>query len=429
MFERPKSGERAALVQVDINRPPDPAVEEEFHQLALSAGAQIIWAERYSRGEAEPRYYIGRGQAEALAAAVKAHDIELVIFNAPLSPSQERNLEKLCSARVLDRSGLVLDIFAQRARSHEGKLQVELAQLNHLATRLVRGWTHLERQKGGIGLRGPGETQLETDRRLLAARIKQLQRRLVRVQKQREENRKARARRDIPTVALAGYTNSGKSTLFNTLTEANVYAQDQLFATLDPTWRKLNHAGPQTILMADTVGFVSDLPHELVAAFSATLEETARADLLLHVIDVADPHHLEREEVVEDVLKSIDAADVPTLRVYNKIDLRGEAPRVKLGADGKAEAVFLSALTSAGVDLLTDAIVAHFKSDEQSGWLHLAPHEGALRAALYAEHAVLAEKSTADGSQWLHIRLREKHYQQIQSKYNRRLSLQTQPDL
>ena len=429
MFERPKSGERAALVQVDINRPPDPAVEEEFHQLALSAGAQIIWAERYSRGEAEPRYYIGRGQAEALAAAVKAHDIELVIFNAPLSPSQERNLEKLCSARVLDRSGLVLDIFAQRARSHEGKLQVELAQLNHLATRLVRGWTHLERQKGGIGLRGPGETQLETDRRLLAARIKQLQRRLVRVQKQREENRKARARRDIPTVALAGYTNSGKSTLFNTLTEANVYAQDQLFATLDPTWRKLNHAGPQTILMADTVGFVSDLPHELVAAFSATLEETARADLLLHVIDVADPHHLEREEVVEDVLKSIDAADVPTLRVYNKIDLRGEAPRVKLGADGKAEAVFLSALTGAGVDLLTDAIVAHFKSDEQSGWLHLAPHEGALRAALYAEHAVLAEKSTADGSQWLHIRLREKHYQQIQSKYNRRLSLQTQPDL
>ncbi len=429
MFERPKSGERAALVQVDINRTPDPAVEEEFHQLALSAGAQIIWAERYSRGEAEPRYYIGRGQAEALAAAVKAHDIELVIFNAPLSPSQERNLEKLCSARVLDRSGLVLDIFAQRARSHEGKLQVELAQLNHLATRLVRGWTHLERQKGGIGLRGPGETQLETDRRLLAARIKQLQRRLVRVQKQREENRKARARRDIPTVALAGYTNSGKSTLFNTLTAADVYAQDQLFATLDPTWRKLNHTGAQTILMADTVGFVSDLPHELVAAFSATLEETARADLLLHVIDVADPHHLEREEVVEDVLKSIDAADVPTLRVYNKIDLRGEAPRVKLGADGKAEAVFLSALTGAGVELLTEAIVAHFKSDEQSGWLHLAPHEGALRAALYAEHAVIEEKSAADGSQWLHIRLREKHYQQIQSKYNRRLSLQTQPDI
>ncbi|MFC2503910.1 MAG: ribosome rescue GTPase HflX [Cardiobacterium sp.] len=428
MFERPKSGERAALVQVDINRTPDPAVEEEFHQLALSAGAQIIWSERYNRGEVEPRYYIGRGQAEALAAAVKAHDIELVIFNAPLSPSQERNLEKLCSARVLDRSGLVLDIFAQRARSHEGKLQVELAQLNHLATRLVRGWTHLERQKGGIGLRGPGETQLETDRRLLAVRIKQLQRRLTHVKKQREENRKARSRRDIPTVALAGYTNSGKSTLFNTLTAADVYAQDQLFATLDPTWRKLNHAGAQTILMADTVGFVSDLPHELVAAFSATLEETARADLLLHVIDVADPHHLEREEVVEDVLKSIDAADVPTLRVYNKIDLRSEAPRVKLGADGKAEAVFLSALTGAGVDLLTDAIINHFKSDEKSGWLHLAPHEGALRAALYAEHAVQEERTAPDGSQWLRLVLREKHYHQIQSKYNRRLSLHTQPD-
>jgi len=324
---------------------------------------------------------------------------------------------------------LVLAIFAQRARSHEGKLQVELAQLNHLAPRLVRGWTHLERQKGGIGLRGPGETQLETDRRLLAVRIKQLQRRLTHVKKQREENRKARLRRDIPTVALAGYTNSGKSTLFNTLTEADVYAQDQLFATLAPTWRNLQHSGPQTILMADTVGFVSDLPHELVAAFSATLEETARADLLLHVIDVADPHHLEREEVVEDVLKSIDAADVPTLRVYNKIDLRGEAPRVKLGADGKAEAVFLSALTGAGVDLLTDAIVAYFKSDEKNGWLHLAPHEGALRAALYAEHAVLEERSAADGSQWLHIRLREKHYHQIQSKYNRRLELQTHSDI
>ena len=305
---------------------------------------------------------------------------------------------------------------------------MELAQLNHLATRLVRGWTHLERQKGGIGLRGPGETQLETDRRLLAVRIKQLQRRLTHVKKQREENRKARSRRDIPTVALAGYTNSGKSTLFNTLTEADVYAQDQLFATLDPTWRKLNHAGPQTILMADTVGFVSDLPHELVAAFSATLEETARADLLLHVIDVADPHHLEREAVVEDVLKSIDAADVPTLRVYNKIDLRGEAPRVKPGADGKAEAVFLSALTGAGVDLLTDAIINHFKSDEKSGWLHLAPHEGALRAALYAEHAVQEERTAPDGSQWLRLVLREKHYHQIQSKYNRRLSLHTQPD-
>ena len=428
MFERPKSGERAALVQVDINCIPDAAVEEEFHQLALSAGAQIILAERFSRGEVEPRYYIGRGQAEALAAAVKAHDIELIIVNAPLSPSQERNLEKLCSTRVLDRSGLVLDIFAQRARSHEGKLQVELAQLNHLATRLVRGWTHLERQKGGIGLRGPGETQLETDRRLLATRIKQLQRRLDKVQRQREENRKARARRDMPTVALVGYTNSGKSTLFNMLTEADVYAQDQLFATLDPTWRRLKQAGGQTILMADTVGFVSDLPHELVAAFSATLEETARADLLLHVIDVADPHHLEREEVVMEVLKSIEADDVPTLRVYNKIDLRGEAPYVKTGADGMAEAVFVSALTGAGVDLLTDAIVAYFNRDQKNGWLHLAPHEGALRAALYAEHAVSEERIAADGSQWLLISLREKRYQQIQSQYNRRLDLQTQTD-
>ena len=348
---------------------------------------------------------------------------------APLSPSQERNLEKLFSARVLDRSGLVLDIFAQRAHSHEGKLQVELAQLNHLATRLVRGWTHLERQKGGIGLRGPGETQLETDRRLLAGRIKQLERRLGKVQKQRDENRKARSRRDIPTVALAGYTNSGKSTLFNTLTEADVYAQDQLFATLDPTWRKLRHDGAQTILMADTVGFVSDLPHELVAAFSATLEETARADLLLHVIDVADPHHLEREEVVEEVLQSIGAADVPTLRVYNKIDLRSEAPRIKSGDGGKIEAVFLSALTGEGVDLLVEAIGEHFKSGEKSGWLHLLPQEGALRAALYAEHAVQEERNAADGSQWLKLVLREKRFHQLQSQYNRRLELHNQSEV
>ncbi|MDO4643370.1 MAG: GTPase HflX [Cardiobacteriaceae bacterium] len=429
MFERPKSGERAALVQVDINRTPDRAVEEEFHQLALSAGAQIIWAERFARAEAEPRYYIGRGQAESIASAVKTHDIELVIFNAPLSPSQERNLEKLLSARVLDRSGLVLDIFAQRARSHEGKLQVELAQLNHLSTRLVRGWTHLERQKGGIGLRGPGETQLETDRRLLAGRIKQLQRRLDKVQKQREENRKARGRRDMPTVALAGYTNSGKSTLFNILTEANVYAQDQLFATLDPTWRKLQYDGAQTILMADTVGFVSDLPHELVAAFSATLEETARADLLLHVIDVADPHHLDREAVVDEVLKAIDANELPMLRVYNKIDLRGETPHIKYDANGQVESVFVSALSGAGIDLLRNAIIDFFKSSERSGWLQLSPQEGALRAALYADHAVQEERIAADGSQWLKLVLREKRFHQLQSQYNRTFELHHHSDV
>ncbi len=425
MFERPKSGERAALVQVDIGQATDPAVVEEFHLLAKSAGAEAIWSEAFVRGEAEPRYLIGKGQAEQVAEAVKAHDIELVIFNAQLSPSQERNLERLLEARVLDRSGLVLDIFAQRARSHEGKLQVELAQLNHLSTRLVRGWTHLERQKGGIGLRGPGETQLETDRRLLAVRIKQLKKRLDKVERQREETRKSRQRRDIPTVALAGYTNSGKSTLFNTLTDAHVLAKDQLFATLDPTWRRLRHEGRQTILMADTVGFVSDLPHELVAAFKSTLEETAYADLVLHVIDSADPERLLREQVVEEVLAEIGASDVPTIRVYNKIDLKvGESAHTLKDEHGHAQAVFLSALTGEGVDLLVEAINGFFQQSQRDGWLHLLPSEGALRAQLFNEKAVMAEEVLADGSMNLHVVLAEKRFHQLQSQYNRTLDLQ-----
>lgn len=423
MFERPKSGERAALIQVDIGHATDPAVRTEFHLLADSAGAEAVWTKDCVRGEVEPRYYIGAGQVEEIAEAVAAHGIQLVIFNAPLSPSQERNLEKRFNARVLDRSGLVLDIFAQRARSHEGKLQVELAQLRHLSTRLVRGWTHLERQKGGIGLRGPGETQLETDRRLLGVRIKQLQRRLAKVHKQRGENRKSRSQRDIPTVALAGYTNSGKSTLFNALTEANVYAKDQLFATLDPTWRKLIHDGKQMILLADTVGFVSDLPHELVEAFKSTLEETAYADLLLHVIDVADVDHIDREAVVEAVLDDIGAQDVPVLRIYNKIDLRAEAPRVKLAADGSVAAVFCSALSGAGLELVRDAIVAHFRQKQVSGWLHLTPADGALRAALFNAQAVQEEWVEHDGSLWVHIMVAEKSFHQIQSQYNRTLAL------
>lgn len=423
MFERPQSGERAALIQVDIGRTADPAVREEFHLLAESAGAQAVWSRDYLRGEVEPRYYIGSGQAEEIAEAVAANDIQLVIFNAPLSPSQERNLEKRFNARVLDRSGLVLDIFAQRARSHEGKLQVELAQLRHLSTRLVRGWTHLERQKGGIGLRGPGETQLETDRRLLAVRIKQLQRRLDKVHKQREENRKGRSRRDMPTVALAGYTNSGKSTLFNALTDAKVYAKDQLFATLDPTWRKLVHDGVKTILLADTVGFVSDLPHELVEAFKSTLEETAYADLILHVIDVADADHIDREAVVESVLNDIGADEVPVIRVYNKIDLRGDEPHLIVAADGSTEAVFCSALTGAGLDLLREAVVANFRRKQVSGWLNLSPSDGALRAALYAEHAVSEELVKNDGNLWIYVILSEKRFHQIQSQYNRVLAL------
>lgn len=426
MFERPQSGEKAALIQVDIGRTTDDAVREEFHLLAASAGAEAVWCATFMRAEPEPKYFIGRGQAEEIAQAVATHGIELVIFNAPLSPSQERNLEKLFQARVLDRSGLVLDIFAQRARSHEGKLQVELAQLNHLATRLVRGWTHLERQKGGIGLRGPGETQLETDRRLLAVRIKQLKKRLEKVERQRFETRKGRERRDLPTVALAGYTNSGKSTLFNRLTDANVLAKDQLFATLDPTWRKLVHNGAQTILMADTVGFVSDLPHELVAAFKSTLEETAYANLVLHVIDYADTDHLDREAVVESVLDEIGALEVPRIRVFNKIDLKAEEPRALRDSQGKIHSVFVSARTGAGMDLLIEAITGHFRERAYQGWLHLSPSEGALRAELFKEHAVLEENVREDGSLDLHITLQEKRFHQLQSQYNRPFELQTQ---
>lgn len=427
MFERPKAGEKAALIQVDIARAYDRAAEEEFHLLVASAGAQALWTAQFSRAEAEPKYLIGKGQAEMIAEAVKAHEIELVIFNAVLSPSQERNLEKLFSARVLDRSGLVLDIFAQRARSHEGKLQVELAQLNHLSTRLVRGWTHLERQKGGIGLRGPGETQLETDRRLLAIRIKQLQKKLEKVERQRFEIRKNRSRRDMPTVALAGYTNSGKSTLFNRLTHSDVLAKDQLFATLDPTWRKLVHDGRQNILLADTVGFVSDLPHELVVAFKSTLEETAFADLILNVIDYHDENRSEREAVVETVLAEIGAGDVPMIRVFNKIDLKDEAPRALYDENGNIHSVFVSALTGAGMDLLIEALQKHFiDGQETCGWLLLQPQEGALRAELFAKQAVQEEQFLDSGIIALSLCLTEKDRQRLQSQYNRVIELQAQ---
>lgn len=422
MFERPKSGEKAALIQVAIGESVDSAKTAEFHLLAKAAGAEIVYQREISRGQVEPKYFIGKGQAEEIAAALKMVEAEVVIFNAPLSPSQERNLEKLFNIRVLDRSGLVLDIFAQRARSHEGKLQVELAQLSHLATRLVRGWTHLERQKGGIGLRGPGETQLETDRRLLAVRLKQLKKRLEKVSKQRFEVRKSRERRAIPVVALAGYTNSGKSSLFNALTDAEVLAKNQLFATLDPTWRKLNAVG-QTILLADTVGFISDLPHELVEAFKSTLEETAYADLILHVIDAADEERLAREEVVVQVLDEIGAQEVAQIRVYNKIDLTGDSAAIKRDAQGRVEAVYCSALTTEGLEQLRQAIVEFFQEEQCEGWLVLAPDEGALRAELFAQKAVLAQEIAEDGAIALHIRLSSRQLATLQARYRREFEL------
>ena len=408
MFARPSGGEKTALVQVSVGGSADPAVIEEFQLLASAAGAEILFLENFNRNDIEPRYYIGKGQAEALAERVKALGAELVIVNAPLSPSQERNLERLCEARVLDRSGLVLDIFAQRARSHEGKLQVELAQLKHLSTRLVRGWTHLERQKGGIGLRGPGETQLETDRRLLGARIKQLQARLSRVEKQRAQVRQSRS--DLPT-----------------LTRAEVLAKDQLFATLDPTWRRLSPDDGQTILLADTVGFVSQLPHELVEAFKSTLEETVYAQLILQVIDIADNDRLDREAVVEEVLTDIGAAALPTIRVYNKIDKTGAEPAVQYDEHGQVSRVFLSALTGAGVELLRTAIVDFFRRDEQRGWLCIEAGLEGLRSALYRERFVQAERSDAAGRLWLQLRLPAKRFQQLTAGQARPLTLHDSP--
>ncbi|HCB43376.1 MAG TPA: GTPase HflX, partial [Pseudomonas sp.] len=320
-FERHEGGERAILVHLeglDEQRQEDP---QEFIELVRSAGAENAGFLTISRHQPTPRFLIGSGKVDELRALVKASEGELVIFNHTLTPSQERNLERELECRVIDRTGLILDIFAQRARTHEGKLQVELAQLDHLSTRLVRGWTHLERQKGGIGLRGPGETQLETDRRLLRVRIKQITKRLEKVRSQRDQARRARRRAEIPVVSLVGYTNAGKSTLFNTLTVSEVYAADQLFATLDPTLRRIDLADIGPVILADTVGFIRHLPHKLVEAFRATLEESSQADLLLHVIDAADEERESNVDQVHHVLGEIGALELPMLEVYNKIDL------------------------------------------------------------------------------------------------------------
>ena len=370
----------------------------EFAELARSAGAEVLAVLDARVSEPNPRYFIGAGKADEVAEAVREHKADLVLVDHVLSPVQERNLEKLCQARVIDRSGLILDIFSQRARSHEGKLEVELAQLQHMATRLVRGWTHLERQRGGsIGLRGPGETQLESDRRLLALRVKQLRKRLDKVQTQHQQQRRARARNPVPRVAMVGYTNAGKSTLFNALTEGDVYVADQLFATLDPTVRKLEGLASGPAVLADTVGFVRDLPHDLVAAFRATLAEARDADLLLHVMDASDPEIEILRDVVRDVLDEIGAGEVPQLVVMNKIDLSGHEPRTDLDDHGMPQRVWLSAVTGEGMQGLRDALSQRLGGGRVRTTLKLPPQFGRLYSRLHAAGALNGERSDEQG--------------------------------
>jgi len=350
------------------------------------------------RRSPDPATFIGKGKLEELKSEIEAQELDLVILNHSVSPIQERNLERALKVRVLDRTGLILDIFAQRATSHEGKLQVELAQLQHISTRLVRGWTHLERQKGGIGLRGPGETQLETDRRLIGHRIKALNKRLEVVSSQRQLRRKSRAKVPVPTVSLVGYTNAGKSSLFNTITDAKVYAQDQLFATLDTTMRRVELENFGAAILSDTVGFIRDLPHSLVQAFHSTLEEVSNAHLLLHTVDVASSYREDCISEVDKVLKEIEAADIPCIMVYNKIDLTGADAKVVRNDAGLVERVWCSAHTGEGIDLLLDAITEHLSTLHTPCRVSLPASNGKLRAELYQKNVIKTESINEDGS-------------------------------
>ena len=414
MFERYEAGERAILVHIDFSAEGEREDLEELKLLVSSAGVTSCGIVTGRRSSPHPKYFCGTGKAEEIAAVVQAEQAEVVIFNHPLSPAQERNLERICHCRVLDRTGLILDIFAQRARTHEGKLQVELAQLRHLSTRLIRGWTHLERQKGGIGLRGPGETRLETDRRLLRERIKAILRRLDRVARRREQGRRARQRREVPTVSLVGYTNAGKSTLFNRITDSGVYAADQLFATLDPTLRRIEVADVGPVVLADTVGFIRHLPHDLVAAFKGTLTETREADLLLHVIDAADERAVENVEAVNEVLAEIEADEVPSLLVYNKLDLLEEAEaRIDRNDEGEPIRVWLSARNDVGIDLLFEALSERLGNTMVELTVSLPPSEGRWLSRCYELNAVLATEYDDQGHTQVQLRLPERDWQRL----------------
>jgi GTPase len=393
------------LVRLGLGAPVDPEDLQEFTQLALSAGAEPVATVLGRRERPDPRYFVGSGKAAELRSAALEHNADVVLFDHALTPSQERNLEKLIERRVLDRNGLILDIFAQRARSFEGKLEVELAQLRHIATRLVRGWTHLERQKGGIGLRGPGETQLETDRRIIAQRVRVLSRRLAKLKQQRETGRQMRAAIPVPSLALVGYTNAGKSTLFRALTGSDAYVADQLFATLDPTVRRVTLPGGTTVVAADTVGFIRELPHELVAAFQSTLTEARSATLLLHVVDASNPRRDAQLAQVNLVLEEIGARGIPQLIVYNKIDRLGTAARIDRDAEGRASAVWISAQRATGLELLTRAVAERLARFARRARLKVPAAAGALRSRLYAAQVVRAERTAPDGSIELAVEL------------------------
>ncbi|HTX05907.1 MAG TPA: ribosome rescue GTPase HflX [Steroidobacteraceae bacterium] len=407
MFERPRSGERALLVRIGLGAQVDPEDLEEFTQLAVSAGAEPVATVTGRRARPDPRYFVGSGKAEELKRTAEAGGAEVILVDHALSPSQERNLEQLTGRRVLDRNGLILDIFAQRARSFEGKLEVELAQLKHIGSRLVRGWSHLERQKGGIGMRGPGETQLETDRRLIAQRVRVLTRRLEKIKQQRETGRQMRAQIPVPSLALVGYTNAGKSTLFRALTGAEAYIADQLFATLDPTVRRITLPGGTAVVAADTVGFIRELPHELVAAFQSTLTEARGATLLLHVIDASDPRRDEHIAQVNEVLAQIDADSIPQIIVYNKIDKLSRPAAIERDEAGLPSAVWISAEKRIGLELLTSAVAQRLSRFARRARVRLPASAGALRSRLYAAKAVRAERAGEDGSIELTVELPE----------------------
>ena len=431
MFERPgtnpestgEGGERAVLIHLNLSHHLDSEELAEFRELALSAGANPVAEIITSRRSPDAKFLIGSGKAEEVRLCVEREKADLVLVDFTLAPSQERNLERLLKCRVLDRTGLILDIFAQRASSHEGRLQVELAQLRHLSTRLVRGWTHLERQKGGIGLRGPGETQLETDRRLIGARIKQLNKRLEKVQNQRGQSRRARHKAEVPTVSLVGYTNAGKSTLFNRLTESGVYAANQLFATLDPTLRRLDLPEAGHLILADTVGFIRHLPHDLVAAFRSTLEETRQADLLLHVVDAHNENNSDQMAQVNEVLKEIGAENVHQILVFNKVDLiEGLSPRIDRDKNGRVSRVWLSAASGAGVELLLSVLEEEFRSDKVHEWVRVPASNGRLRAKLFALGKVLKECVEDSGDLLFEVEMPRKELENLQKTEGIRLS-------